>query len=112
MPWPMRIRPWAETSDRSEDIVHRPAIGRDPEAFTEGDQRRFRAVVGGGDPHAVDPGDVLRPADTPLQHMIDLVKKLTNEGKMAGQATREQDLRSFLGQFNFSGDMSNKPWAA
>ena len=49
--------------------------------------------------------DVLRPADTPLQHMIDLVKKLTNEGKMAGQATREQDLRSFLGQFNFSGDM-------
>ncbi len=49
--------------------------------------------------------DVLRPADTPLQHMIDLVKKLTSEGKMAGQATREQDLRSFLGQFNFSGDM-------
>ena len=49
--------------------------------------------------------DVLRPADTPLQHMIDLVKKLTNEGKIAGQATREQDLRSFLGQFNFSGDM-------
>jgi ATP-binding cassette subfamily F protein 3 len=49
--------------------------------------------------------DVLRPADTPLQHMIDLVKKLTSEGKIAGQATREQDLRSFLGQFNFSGDM-------
>jgi ATP-binding cassette subfamily F protein 3 len=49
--------------------------------------------------------DVLRPADTPLQHMIDLVKKLTLEGKIAGQATREQDLRSFLGQFNFSGDM-------
>ncbi len=49
--------------------------------------------------------DVLRPADTPLQHMIDLVKKLTSEGKMAGQATREQDLRSFLGTFNFGGDM-------
>jgi ATP-binding cassette subfamily F protein 3 len=49
--------------------------------------------------------DVLRPVDTPLQHMIDLVKKLTIEGKIAGQATREQDLRSFLGQFNFSGDM-------
>ncbi len=49
--------------------------------------------------------DVLRPADTPLQHMIDLVKKLTAEGKLAGQATREQDLRSFLGNFNFSGDM-------
>jgi len=49
--------------------------------------------------------DVLQPADTPLQHMIDLVKKLTAEGKLAGQATREQDLRSYLGQFNFSGDM-------
>ena len=49
--------------------------------------------------------DVLKPADTPLQHMIDLVKKLTIQGKLAGQATREQDLRSYLGQFNFSGDM-------
>jgi len=33
------------------------------------------------------------------------VKKLTMQGKLAGQATREQDLRSYLGQFNFSGDM-------
>ena len=49
--------------------------------------------------------DVLKPADTPLQHRIDLVKKLTIQGKLAGQATREQDLRSYLGQFNFSGDM-------
>ena len=49
--------------------------------------------------------DVLKPADSPLQHMIDLVKKLTAQGKLAGQATREQDLRSYLGQFNFSGDM-------
>ena len=49
--------------------------------------------------------DVLKPADTPLQHMIDLVKKLSTQGKLAGQATREQDLRSYLGQFNFSGDM-------
>jgi ATP-binding cassette subfamily F protein 3 len=49
--------------------------------------------------------DVLQPADNPLQHMIDLCKKLTAEGKLAGQATREQDLRSFLGQFNFGGDM-------
>ena len=52
--------------------------------------------------------DVLKPADTPLQHMIDLVKKLTAQGKLAGQATREQDLRSYLGQFNFSGDMVNQ----
>ncbi len=49
--------------------------------------------------------DVLRPADTPLEHMIRLVKELTADGKIAGQATREQDLRSFLGTFNFSGDM-------
>ena len=49
--------------------------------------------------------DVLRPADTPLEHMIRLVRELTALGKIAGQATREQDLRSFLGTFNFGGDM-------
>ena len=49
--------------------------------------------------------DVLRPADTPLEHMITLVRELTAQGKIAGQATREQDLRSFLGNFNFGGDM-------
>ena len=49
--------------------------------------------------------DVLRPADNPLEHMIRLVKELTADGKIAGQATREQDLRSFLGTFNFGGDM-------
>jgi ATP-binding cassette subfamily F protein 3 len=49
--------------------------------------------------------DVLRPADTPLEHMIGLVKDLTVQGKIAGQATREQDLRSYLGTFNFGGDM-------
>ena len=49
--------------------------------------------------------DVLRPADNPLEHMIRLVKDLTASGKLGGQATREQDLRSFLGTFHFSGDM-------
>jgi ATP-binding cassette, subfamily F, member 3 len=49
--------------------------------------------------------DVLRPLDTPLEHMIRLVKEMTAMGKIAGQQTREQDLRSFLGTFNFSGDM-------
>jgi len=49
--------------------------------------------------------DVLRPDETPLEHMIRLVKDLGNAGKLAGQPTREQDLRSFLGTFNFSGDM-------
>ena len=49
--------------------------------------------------------DVLRPADNPLDHMIALAKKVAVDGKLAGQASREQDLRSFLGQFNFGGDM-------
>ncbi len=49
--------------------------------------------------------DVLRPADTPLDHMITMVREMTAAGKIAGQATREQDLRSFLGNFNFGGDM-------
>ncbi len=49
--------------------------------------------------------DVLRPADNPLEHMIRLVKEVSAAGKISGQATREQDLRSFLGNFNFGGDM-------
>ncbi len=49
--------------------------------------------------------DVLRPADTPLEHMTRMVRELTATGKIAGQATREQDLRNFLGTFNFTGDM-------
>ena len=49
--------------------------------------------------------DVLRPADNPLEHMIRLVKEVTAAGKLGSQPTREQDLRSFLGQFNFGGDM-------
>ena len=46
--------------------------------------------------------DVLRPADNPLEHMIRLAKEL---GPDAKQPSREQDLRSYLGSFNFSGDM-------
>ena len=49
--------------------------------------------------------DVLRPSDNPLEHMIRLVKEVTAAGKMGNQPTREQDLRSFLGNFNFGGDM-------
>jgi ATP-binding cassette, subfamily F, member 3 len=48
--------------------------------------------------------DVLRPQDTPLDHMIRLVKDTTARGALSGQATREQDLRTFLGSFNFTGD--------
>lgn len=46
--------------------------------------------------------DVLRPGDNPLEHMIRLAKDL---GPDAGQSGKEQDLRNFLGTFNFSGDM-------
>lgn len=46
--------------------------------------------------------DVLRPQDTPLDHMIRLAKEL---GTQAAESAREQDLRNFLGTFNFSGDM-------
>ncbi|TAM35269.1 MAG: ATP-binding cassette domain-containing protein, partial [Burkholderiaceae bacterium] len=49
--------------------------------------------------------DVLRPLDTPLEHMIRLVKETAGRGQNHGQGTREQDLRSFLGMFNFGGDM-------
>ena len=49
--------------------------------------------------------DVLRPSDNPLEHMIRLVKEVSAAGKLGNQPTREQDLRSFLGNFNFGGDM-------
>lgn len=46
--------------------------------------------------------DVLRPSENPLEHMIHLAKEL---GPDAKQPSREQDLRSYLGTFNFTGDM-------
>jgi ATP-binding cassette, subfamily F, member 3 len=46
--------------------------------------------------------DVLRPQDTPLEHMFRLARQL---GPHSGESGREQDLRNFLGTFNFSGDM-------
>ncbi|MFN7863878.1 MAG: ABC-F family ATP-binding cassette domain-containing protein [Curvibacter sp.] len=52
---------------------------------------------------------VLRPLDTPLEHMIRLVKDTTARGALSGQATREQDLRTFLGSFNFTGDQVKQP---
>jgi ATP-binding cassette, subfamily F, member 3 len=46
--------------------------------------------------------DVLRPEDNPLEHMVRLAREL---GPNARERTGEQDLRGFLGSFNFSGDM-------
>jgi ATP-binding cassette subfamily F protein 3 len=45
--------------------------------------------------------DVLRPGDSPLNHMIRLARD-------AGPQAREQELRNFLGQFRFEGDMVNQ----
>lgn len=48
--------------------------------------------------------DLLSPDDTPLQRMVRLVRELQAQGDIAGEG-REQDLRNFLGQFRFEGDM-------
>ncbi|CAE6850643.1 putative ABC transporter ATP-binding protein YheS [Paraburkholderia nemoris] len=49
--------------------------------------------------------DVLRPLDTPLEHMIRLAKDTPAHLRAPGQSGTEQSLRTFLGTFNFSGDM-------
>ena len=46
--------------------------------------------------------DVLRPNENPLEHLSRLAKELGPDIK---QPSREQDLRSYLGTFNFTGDM-------
>lgn len=50
--------------------------------------------------------DVLHPASNPLEHMVRLARDL---GPSIGQRSTEQDLRGFLGSFNFSGDMVKQP---
>ncbi|HEV8313883.1 MAG TPA: ATP-binding cassette domain-containing protein, partial [Burkholderiaceae bacterium] len=45
--------------------------------------------------------DVLRPDDSPLNHMIRLAREVSPQA-------REQELRNFLGQFRFEGDMVNQ----
>ena len=47
--------------------------------------------------------DVLRPQDTPLEHMTRLARDAIAAGRNV--AGREQELRNFLGNFNFSGEM-------
>jgi ATP-binding cassette, subfamily F, member 3 len=49
--------------------------------------------------------DVLKPDDNPMEHMIGLVRELGAAGKLSNQSTKDQDLRGFLGMFNFGGDM-------
>ena len=52
--------------------------------------------------------DVLRPQDTPLEHMIRLAKEAIAAGNRSVPG-REQELRNFLGTFNFGGDMVKQP---
>jgi ATP-binding cassette subfamily F protein 3 len=52
--------------------------------------------------------DVLRPRDTPLEHMLWLARTALPNG----ESGREQDLRNFLGSFNFTGDMVMQPVGA
>ena len=50
--------------------------------------------------------DVLRPQDTPLEHMVRLARET---GQAASESAREQQLRNFLGGFNFPGEMVAQP---
>ncbi len=50
--------------------------------------------------------DVLHPESNPLEHMVRLARDL---GSAVKERTGEQDLRGFLGSFNFSGDMVKQP---
>ena len=49
--------------------------------------------------------DLLREDDTPMQRMVRLARELREGGSSSGNEAREQDLRNFLGQFRFVGDM-------
>jgi ATP-binding cassette subfamily F protein 3 len=49
--------------------------------------------------------DVLRPGDTPLEHMLRLAREVGAQGSGKENGTGEQALRGYLGSFNFSGDM-------
>ncbi|CAG9257735.1 ABC-F family ATP-binding cassette domain-containing protein [Paraburkholderia unamae] len=53
--------------------------------------------------------DVLRPLDTPMEHMIRLARDTPPHMRAPGQSGTEQSLRTFLGTFNFSGDMVHQP---
>ncbi len=49
--------------------------------------------------------DLLHADDTPLQQMVRLAREVSPHGK----DSREQDLRTFLGQFRFEGEMVHQP---
>ena len=47
---------------------------------------------------------MLHPQDTPLEHMVRLAKEAIASGR-SNVPGREQELRNFLGTFNFGGEM-------
>jgi ATP-binding cassette subfamily F protein 3 len=49
--------------------------------------------------------DVLRPQDTPFEHLL----RVARNGLPEGGSVNEQELRNFLGSFNFTGDMVKQP---
>ena len=54
--------------------------------------------------------DLLRPGENPLEHMVRLAREMGPTHPMHNPApSREQDLRNYLGSFNFSGDMVQQP---
>ncbi|TSE35882.1 ABC-F family ATP-binding cassette domain-containing protein [Tepidimonas charontis] len=54
--------------------------------------------------------DVLRPDETPLQHLQRLARQVEAHGPSNPQSlVREADLRAFLGGFAFSGEMALQP---
>jgi ATP-binding cassette subfamily F protein 3 len=53
--------------------------------------------------------DVLTASATPMEHMIRLAKTAIATGKTQGRDMREQNLRTYLGTFNFSGDQVMQP---
>lgn len=53
--------------------------------------------------------DILRADDNPLQHLVRIAREAEAAGTLIGQSTREQDLRTFLGSFQFSGDAVTQP---
>ncbi|WP_334153520.1 ABC-F family ATP-binding cassette domain-containing protein [Tepidimonas sp.] len=55
--------------------------------------------------------DILRADDNPLQHLVRIAREAEAAGTVIGQSTREQDLRTFLGGFQFSGDAVTQPVA-
>lgn len=49
--------------------------------------------------------DILRPQESPLEHLMRLALAALPEG----ESGREQDLRNYLGSFHFTGDMAHQP---